>query len=29
MMPDTNERREQEFAKFGAMSTEELQQILL
>lgn len=27
-MPDTNERREQEFAKYDAMSTEELQQIL-
>ena len=28
MMPDTNERREREFAKYDAMSTEELQQIL-
>ena len=27
-MPDTNERREREFAKYDAMSTEELQQIL-
>lgn len=27
-MPDTNERREAEFAKYDAMSTEELQQIL-
>lgn len=27
-MPDTNERREGEFAKYDAMSTEELQQIL-
>ena len=28
MMPDTNERRDSEFAKYDAMSTEELQQIL-
>ena len=27
-MPDTNERRERKFAKYDAMSTEELQQIL-
>ena len=27
-MPDTNERREREFAKYEAMSTEELQQLL-
>lgn len=27
-MPDTNERREREFTKYDAMSTEELQQIL-